>query len=115
MGRTVRANGVVRTIIGVMPERFAFPFREQAWLPLATDPLATKRGDGPGYLLVGRLKPGVRVAEAEATEPADATATPGESSDAASAAPLDALWIVGGVLLAAVAAIATWLVVRRRA
>ncbi|NUT58234.1 MAG: nuclear export factor GLE1, partial [Agromyces sp.] len=35
--------------------------------------------------------------------------------NAASAAPLDALWIVGGVLLAAVAAIVTWLVVRRRA
>jgi len=33
---------------------------------------------------------------------------------AATAAPLDALWIVGGVLLAAVAALATWLVVRRR-
>jgi copper resistance protein C len=42
----------------------------------------------------------------EATEePADA------SSDTA---PLDALWIVGGVLLAAVAALGTWLVMRRR-
>ncbi|MGW4929801.1 copper resistance CopC family protein [Agromyces sp. NPDC004153] len=54
-------------------------------------------------------------AEPEATESADESEAPDESSDAASAAPLDALWIVGGVLLAAVAAIVTWLVVRRRA
>ena len=54
-------------------------------------------------------------ADDAAGEPADESATPGESTDAASAAPLDALWIVGGVLLAAIAAVVTWLVVRRRA
>ncbi|TYL54123.1 copper resistance CopC family protein [Agromyces mariniharenae] len=54
-------------------------------------------------------------AEPEASAPASESEAPDETSDAASAAPLDALWIVGGVLLAAVAAIVTWLVVRRRA
>jgi methionine-rich copper-binding protein CopC len=51
----------------------------------------------------------------EASSSADASDGPEESAEAASAAPLDALWIVGGVLLAAVAAIVTWLVVRRKA
>ncbi|HEU0181136.1 MAG TPA: copper resistance CopC family protein [Agromyces mariniharenae] len=54
-------------------------------------------------------------ADPDASAPASESEAPDESSDAASAAPLDALWIVGGVLLATVAAIVTWLVVRRRA
>ena len=58
---------------------------------------------------------GTSAAAPEASAPADESDAPGESSEAASAAPTDALWIVGGVLLAAVAAIVTWLVVRRRA
>ena len=65
-GQTVRANGVVRTVIGVMPERFAFPIREAAWIPLAIDPLAKPRGEDPKYLVIARLKPGVGVARAKA-------------------------------------------------
>lgn len=46
--------------------------------------------------------------------------TPGEQTDESTDAPappvpLDALWIGGGVLAAAVAGLATWLVMRRRA
>jgi putative ABC transport system permease protein len=64
VGKTIRANGVYRTVIGVMPETFAFPVREAAWLPLAINPLASPRGQGPAYLVVARLKPGVSVAQA---------------------------------------------------
>ena len=35
VGRAIRANGVQRTVIGVMPEKFAFPIRESIWMPLA--------------------------------------------------------------------------------
>jgi predicted permease len=66
IGTTIRANGTVHTIIGVMPPIFAFPFREVAWTPLAIDPMATRRGEGPSYGVVARLKPGVRLAEAQA-------------------------------------------------
>jgi len=38
LGETMRANGVVNTIVWVMPEGFAFPQQEQAWLPLVLDP-----------------------------------------------------------------------------
>ena len=45
----------------------------------------------------------------------EASTDANEGSDAATtSSPLDALWIGGGVLLAAIAAIGTWLVVRRR-
>lgn len=50
----------------------------------------------------------------EATNAPDDSEDSAESAEATTAAPLDALWIVGGVLLAAVAAIITWLVLRRR-
>jgi predicted permease len=64
VGTTIRANGALRTVVGVMPEKFAFPIREALWIPLSVDPLATTRGQGPSYQVIGRLKPGVTVAEA---------------------------------------------------
>ena len=64
IGKTVRANGVTRTVVGVMPADFAFPDREQLWIPLVLDPLATPRGQGPTYQVIGRLRPGVTIAAA---------------------------------------------------
>ena len=40
------------TVIGVMPEKFAFPNDAKIWLPLQLDPLKLKRGDG-NVLVVG--------------------------------------------------------------
>jgi predicted permease len=64
VGQTIRANGAPRTVIGVMPEKFAFPFNQALWVPLATDVHATPRGKGPSYFVVGLLKHGVSVAAA---------------------------------------------------
>ncbi|HJR61134.1 MAG TPA: ABC transporter permease [Vicinamibacterales bacterium] len=66
VGKTIRANGVQHTVIGVMPPKFAFPILESLWVPLQVDPLATSRGQGPQYGVVALLKPGVSVAEASA-------------------------------------------------
>jgi putative ABC transport system permease protein len=66
VGTSIRANGAFRTVIGVMPDNFGFPIREAAWIPLSVDPLASKRGEGPTYLMIGRLKPGVSTAQARA-------------------------------------------------
>jgi putative ABC transport system permease protein len=66
IGRTIRASGVQRTVIGVMPEKFAFPLREALWAPLAVDPDAKKRGDEPFYQVIARLKPDVGIAQAKA-------------------------------------------------
>jgi putative ABC transport system permease protein len=66
VGQTVRAGGVQRTVIGVMPENFMFPFREALWVPLAIDPLATQRGHGPLYQVVATLNRDVTLAQANA-------------------------------------------------
>jgi putative ABC transport system permease protein len=66
VGRSIRADGVQRTVIGVMPPRFAFPFQHALWVPLHVDPRASQRGEGPAYSVVGLLKPDVSVAEARA-------------------------------------------------
>jgi putative ABC transport system permease protein len=66
VGKTIRADGMARTVIGVMPEKFAFPIRESLWTPLTVDPLATQRGKGPSYLVIARLKPGVSLRQAKA-------------------------------------------------
>jgi putative ABC transport system permease protein len=66
IGTAIRANGVMRTIIGVMPPKFAFPIREALWTPLSIDPLARPRGQGPSYQVIAHLKPGVGVAQAKA-------------------------------------------------
>jgi putative ABC transport system permease protein len=66
VGTAIRVNGAMRTVIGVMPPGFAFPIREAVWTPLAVNPLAEPRGQGPSYLVVGRLKPGVSVSKARA-------------------------------------------------
>src|SRR5689334_6303652 len=55
VGRTIRADGVPRVVIGVMPDKFAFPLREDLWLPLTLDPLAAPRSKGPFAPVIARL------------------------------------------------------------
>jgi predicted permease len=64
IGRNVTANGVRHTIVGVMPEGFGFPDRQQVWLPIVFDPVSTPRGEGPQYIGIARLKTGVTLDEA---------------------------------------------------
>ncbi len=65
IGKTIKTNGVPRTVVGVMPEKFAFPIRESLWAPLAIDPTATPRGQSPAYQVIARLKPGVTIDQAK--------------------------------------------------
>ncbi|MCH5377451.1 MAG: ABC transporter permease [Planctomycetes bacterium] len=57
LGRTVELDGTVRTIVGVMPRGFDFPYHADAWLPFVADPSA----DRAEHVLesFGRLAPGV--------------------------------------------------------
>jgi hypothetical protein len=66
LGKTVRVNGVGRTIVGVMPKGFAFPGFESLWVPLDIDPLPASREEAPAYQLFGRLKPGIALEKARA-------------------------------------------------
>ena len=61
IGRSLRVNGETGTVIGVMPENFGFPYREQVWLPRR---LAA--GDDFDAQIIARLAPGVTVSQARA-------------------------------------------------
>src|SRR5947207_2125493 len=66
IGKTIHANGIQRTVVGVMPERFAFPIRESIWLPLILDPVPAPRGKGPFFPVIAKLKPDVSLPQAQA-------------------------------------------------
>lgn len=64
LGRAVRLNGEPATIIGVMPERFAFPNREELWVNLRARPQDPRERGAIDVEMIGKLKPGVRMAAA---------------------------------------------------
>lgn len=66
LGRVVRLNGVATTIIGVMPAGFAFPQSQDLWLPVGPRVTGEPRSARGLWFAVGRLAPGVTVAEARA-------------------------------------------------
>src|SRR6476620_3976343 len=65
VGKTIRASGIQRTVIGVMPEKFGFPIRQDMWAPLIVDTHAQPRGQGPSYQVIARLKEGVTLLQAK--------------------------------------------------
>jgi predicted permease len=65
VGRVVRLDSEPATIVGVAPPKFGFPETAQVWYPLDLT-LPAKRGDGTRVSVVGRLAPGVSIAQANA-------------------------------------------------
>ncbi|HEY7544884.1 MAG TPA: ABC transporter permease, partial [Blastocatellia bacterium] len=65
IGKTVLTNGVSRTIIGVMDERFNFPRGVEILAPLAFTPQLSQSRRSHSYLAIARLKPGVTREEAQ--------------------------------------------------
>jgi putative ABC transport system permease protein len=65
VGQTLRLDSTPYTIIGVLPQSFQFPERDlDAWVPLQPSP--EDRRSGAFWLrTVGRLKPGVSLAQAQ--------------------------------------------------
>ena len=67
VGRTIRLGGIEHTVVGVMPEGFAFPRNEQLWTPLQPASASLRPGEGPDIeFVVGRLAPGATLENAEA-------------------------------------------------
>ncbi|HZD04898.1 MAG TPA: ABC transporter permease, partial [Longimicrobiales bacterium] len=66
VGRTVRLNADPGTVVGVMPEGFAFPMAHDVWAPLRLDVNDYERGRGPALDVSGRLAPGVSLDQAQA-------------------------------------------------
>jgi putative ABC transport system permease protein len=66
VGRPVRIDTVVHTVVGVMPEGFRFPVNHRFWVPLRLDPAAYGPGGGPAILVFGRLADGATLERARA-------------------------------------------------
>lgn len=72
VGQGVRINGKAATIIGVMPPNFKFPVSEELWTPLYNEFPPQPRGDlrlganNNAPAIMGRLKPGVTIDQANA-------------------------------------------------
>jgi putative ABC transport system permease protein len=65
VGLAVRLNGEPATIIGVMPEVFRFPLREELWACLQPRAQEQERASYPTVEVFGRLKDGVRARHAD--------------------------------------------------
>jgi putative ABC transport system permease protein len=59
IGTVAVADGVSRTIVGVAPEGFDFPFVNTIWLPLNTDTLKETIGWGSSVFVVAKTRPEV--------------------------------------------------------
>ena len=67
IGRSVRVNGEPATIVGVMPDGFAYPVNTQIWRPLAALPaLNTPAAPARPVRVAGRLARGVSTEQARA-------------------------------------------------
>jgi hypothetical protein len=55
LGHTIRLGRTPHTIVGVMPEGFAFPVNHSYWVPLHADPAAYQVGHGPALMVFARL------------------------------------------------------------
>lgn len=70
IGKTVTVVGRIYRVVGVMPRGFQLPEKAELWTSL--DPLLARRGNVVkergfnGYIVLGRLKPGVSLRQAQA-------------------------------------------------
>ncbi len=63
VGKSVRLGNFPTVIVGIMPPRFDFPKQTELWRPLGLNPART----APWFLdTIGRLKPGITQADADA-------------------------------------------------
>src|SRR5205814_4793121 len=65
IGRSLTLNSEAKTVIGIMPPRTHFPQGDtQVWLPLAFEPWELRYRHAHNYLVLGKLKRGASVTEA---------------------------------------------------
>jgi hypothetical protein len=65
LGQAMQLGGAAHTIVGVMPESFAFPVNHSYWIPLRL-PATTAPRSGPGIHVFARLMPGATLDSAGA-------------------------------------------------
>src|SRR5262249_13965850 len=66
VGKTVKVGTATATMVGVMPEAFAFPYNQRLWLPLRVNGASLEPRSGPHVTIFGRLSLGVSIDDATA-------------------------------------------------
>ncbi len=66
VGSELRVGATAFTVVGVMPEGFAFPLFHEAWVPLHIDPVAYGPREGPNVDVFGHLAEGATLEAAQA-------------------------------------------------
>ena len=69
LNQNITLNSKSYTVIGIMPESYAYPSRAEMWVPvgqLSDQPSWQQRGNHPGLYGVARLKPGATFEQADA-------------------------------------------------
>ena len=64
IGKTLQLSQDAYTVVGIMPPGFNFPSNTDVWFPLPADLLGTERNNH-ALQVIGRLKPGVSIAQAQ--------------------------------------------------
>jgi putative ABC transport system permease protein len=65
LGKMVKVGTETATIVGVMPDAFAFPYNHRLWMPLRANGAALETGTGPRIRIFGRLARGVSMNQAQ--------------------------------------------------
>jgi putative ABC transport system permease protein len=74
IGKSLKLNDASRTVVGVMPASFQFPTREdELWVPIAFSSEEAANRNRHYLEVLGRLKPGISVQQAQADMTAVAT------------------------------------------
>jgi putative ABC transport system permease protein len=66
VGRSIIVDGEPHQVIGVAPPRFLFPDGSQIWAPIAFDPKQPPKRDNRYLTVIGRLRDGTSLEEAQA-------------------------------------------------
>jgi putative ABC transport system permease protein len=66
VNKTISANGITRTVVGVMPPDFNYPKGAEIYAPLPMTPELMRNRNNHSYLAIGRLRPGVSLPAAQA-------------------------------------------------
>lgn len=66
VNKTVSTNGIERTVVGVLPPEFNYPKGAEIYSPFPFTPAASTNRANHSYLGIGRLRPGVTLAGAQA-------------------------------------------------
>jgi putative ABC transport system permease protein len=66
VGRTIRMDGAPTTVLGIMPQGFLFPQKQDLWVPLIPTPGVRRREARDKWFAFGRLAQGATIAGARA-------------------------------------------------